>query len=98
MKIESGQIQHGLLDVGQKEKTERASAAGASRQQSGVGEDVVLSDRVRQIRALAAEITDVGAVDRQRVDALRARIKAGEFTPSNEAIAAALFGELSGGV
>lgn len=99
MKIEAGNVDPGLRDVAGKGRTERsdrdaARAADPTGREDG-RPDVALSARLRQIRQLAGEIRDVASVDRARVADLRARIEAGAFTPSPEAIAEAMFGELT---
>ncbi len=100
MKIDagSGNVDPGLRDVAGKaraERSERDAARAADRTGQGDARpDVALSARLRQIRQLAGEIRDVASVDRERVADLRAKIEAGAFTPSPEAIAEAMFGEL----
>ncbi len=97
MKIESGQIQHSLLDVGQKDKATAAERAKGDGQTGATasGDEVALSARLRQIRELAGEVGDVRGADEDAVSALRARVSAGEYAPTSDAIAAALFGVIS---
>ena len=99
MKIEAGTVRPDILDVAGKDKAARTErdATGASEQATVEGgrNEVDLSARLRQIRQLAGEIRDIGAVDQERVADLRARIEAGAFTPSSDAIARAMFGEIS---
>jgi flagellar biosynthesis anti-sigma factor FlgM len=98
MKIETGTIRPELLDVTQKAKTDpvpHGSADGVDERAGASTEHVALSDHVRQLRDLAGELSDVGAVDRERVDALRAELAAGTFSPSVDAIASALFSEVA---
>lgn len=98
MKIDSTNIQHGLLDVEQKERSERSGGATSSSETArgaAGGDEVALSSRLHQIRALAAEISDLSAVDTDKVRDLRAQVASGAFTPSADAIARALFGELA---
>ena len=98
MKIDSTNIQHGLLDVEQKERTDRSTGTGSGSETAhgaASGDGVALSPRLQQIRALAAEISDLGAVDTDKVRDLRAQVASGAFTPSADAIASALFGELA---
>lgn len=97
MKIEAGNVDAGLRDVAGKARAERSERDGARADRTGqdARPDVALSARLRQIRQLAGEIRDVASVDRERVADLRARIEAGAFTPSPEAIAQAMFGDLA---
>ncbi len=99
MKIETGQVHQGLLDVGQKSKTTTAERATADvrGEVSRSGDEVALSSRLRQIRELAGEVEDVRGVDQQAVADLRSQIVRSEFGPSSDAIAAALFGAVSNG-
>lgn len=98
MKIEPGQIQQGLLDVGQREQAGATDkATGDTQQANRAGDEVALSARLRQIRELAGEVGDVRSVDRDLVAALRGQIAAGEYAPTSDTIAAALARALRGG-
>lgn len=98
MKIEAGNVGQGLIDEAREARAGREGQAAAkqSTAETEAGDQVALSDRVRQMKALAAEITDVKAVDADRVAELRAQVLSGAFTPSSEAIAKALAEELVG--
>lgn len=98
MKIESGNVGQGLVDEARESRVGREGQAASkqSAQETNAGDQVALSDRVRQMKALAAEITNVKAIDTDRVAELRAQVLSGAFTPSSEAIAKALAEEFVG--
>lgn len=96
MKVENGQTDHPRIDVGRKNEPSRLGRAPGDGAAPDGRDSIEVGAQARTIQAMAREVGDLSSVDRERVDALRGQIAAGEFAPSANAIASALLVEMSG--
>lgn len=98
MKIESGHVPQGQLEIGQREKASRLTSGGTEGERAGRSTDgIALSSRLRQIRQLAGEVGSVRSVDHDLVAVLRSRVGGSDYAPPSDSVAAALVRSLRGG-
>ncbi len=95
MRIDSNPEAQLLPEVSRTANQNPSSAAGQSSLRTPVGQDQAqLSGGYKQIRALAAQVSQLPEAGEEKVSALRQMVLGGSYQPSSEQVAQALFAHM----